>query len=330
MKKLRDGLTVLMPVYTTNPHWLKTAVRSVLEQTYEDFVLLIVDDGSDSTTKDVLAEFAREDKRVKLVENEVNMGLTRTLNRGLRLCDTKWVARMDSDDVALPNRLEMQVAYLVEHPQTTVLGSGAVYIESGRGFPFKHPPVRHEEIVAMLPFVCPFAHPSVVLNRDDVVAAGGYPDSRYAEDYALWLHLLLNFPQAEFHIIPDVLLRYRRGLDRPVYRAHQRMSAEKLQKACFSRLVPDADPEVVEKIFSEKTRFQDTIAALWLIAQIKTGVQNRFPAADPLFLSRGALRLERQVIGATRSSGLRCACRRALMKSEYFFISSLIKARRSL
>ena len=182
----------------------------------------------------------------------------------------------------------------------------------------------------MLPFVCPFAHPSVVLNRNHVVAAGGYPDSRYAEDYALWLHLLLNFPEAEFHIIPEVLLRYRRGLDRPVYRAHQGLSAEKLQKACFSRLVPDADPEVVEKIFSEKTRFQDTTAALRLISQIKTGVRNRFPAADPLFLSRGALRLERQVFGATRSSGLRSACRRALMKSEYFVISSLIKARRSI
>lgn len=329
MQKLQGGLTVLMPVYTTNPNWLKTAVRSVLEQTYEDFDFIIVDDGSDITTKKILGEFARLDKRIRIVENSVNMGLTRSLNRGLRLCGTKWVARMDSDDVALPNRLEIQAAYLAEHPETSVLGTGAAYLESGRGFPFKHPPVRHEEIIAMLPFVCPFAHPSVVLNRDEVLAAGGYPDTQHAEDYALWLRLLLDHPSARFHIIPDTLLRYRRGLDRPLYRARQTESTELLQKDCFRRLVPNADPGAAEKIFLPKTRCQDVLSTLQLVSQIKTGVRKRFPEADPLFLSRGALRLKRQILASTQLSGHGTGCRRALMKSEYFLISSLIQVRRS-
>lgn len=330
MEKLPGGLTVLMPVYTTNPNWLKTAVRSVLEQSFADFDFLIIDDGSDVTTKRILHEFACQDERIRLYTNPRNIGLTKTLNRGLRLCGTRWVARMDSDDICMPQRLETQAAYLKAHPETTVLGSVATYLENGRSFPFKHLPLSHEEITATLPFVCPFVHPTVVFSREAVLDVGGYPGINYAEDYALWLKLLLEYPTVYFHILPEALLRYRRGLDRPVYREKQMKSTIELQKRCWECFDLRSDAGGLNSLVSETRSSEDVRRALLLVRDLERHIADRFPEADILFLKRGGLRLKRQIFSSADKLTFQLMGYKFLLKLNYFLISSLIKIRHNL
>ena len=112
-----EKLSVLLPVYNTRSDWLSIAIESVLNQTHRDFELLLLNDGStDPDTLATLAAFEKADDRVRLIHNLENMGLAKTLNRGLTLARYDWVARMDGDDIAEPQRFERQLAYLRAHP----------------------------------------------------------------------------------------------------------------------------------------------------------------------------------------------------------------------
>lgn len=125
-------LTVLMPVYNTRKEWLDEAVKSILDQTYKNFSFLIIDDGSIKETADYLDTLATKDKRITVLHNEANQGLVYTLNRGLAFATTPWIARMDADDWAFPDRLSKQMEYLNKHSGITVLGTDAIYLETGR------------------------------------------------------------------------------------------------------------------------------------------------------------------------------------------------------
>jgi glycosyltransferase involved in cell wall biosynthesis len=118
-------VTVLMSVYNSLPY-LREAVDSILAQTYDAFEFLIVDDASTDGSRAVLHEYARKDPRIRILENDVNQGLGFCLNRGLEAAGTPWVARMDADDVAFPERLALQMQYLDAHPEVDVLGGAAV------------------------------------------------------------------------------------------------------------------------------------------------------------------------------------------------------------
>lgn len=177
-------LTVLMPVYNTRKEWLDEAVKSILDQTYKNFSFLIIDDGSIKETADYLDTLATKDKRITVLHNEANQGLVYTLNRGLAFATTPWIARMDADDWAFPDRLSKQMEYLNKHSGITVLGTDAIYLETGRPTR-KIQPLSHTQIEACLPFYDCFVHPSVILRREDILKIGGYPNSLYAEDYAL-------------------------------------------------------------------------------------------------------------------------------------------------
>lgn len=204
-------LTVLMPVYNTNVAWLSEAIDSVLNQTYSNFDFLIIDDGS--YVEDVwpcLQSYAQKDTRIKLIQNETNIGLVPTLNKGLRLIETPWIARMDADDICEPSRFEKQMSFLQRFPKTAVLGTNGSYIETGRPYSRRNIPTTHAEIAAYLPFSCCFIHSALVLNKEMVLKLGGYPNLERAEDYALWLKFLYetDFPLCN---LPDYLMKIRKG-----------------------------------------------------------------------------------------------------------------------
>jgi hypothetical protein len=197
------AITVLMTVYNGLPH-LTEAVDSILTQTYRDFELLIINDGS---TDDSLARLrAYDDPRIRLIDQQPNQGIRTTYNRGLREARGRYVALMDQDDISRQDRLEQLFALMEAQPALALCGS-AIETFGDRPVP---PWVRYFESEALkiaLLFENPICHPSVMLRRSALESQGlSYPDVPYAEEYALWIALSRSFPIAN---LPAPLLRYR-------------------------------------------------------------------------------------------------------------------------
>ena len=186
---LTPPITVLMAVYDPPQEMLEQAVDSILNQTFEDFELLIVDDGSqDPLVRGLLAQRAKYDARIRIAA-EPHRGLTASLNRGLALARGTWIARQDADDWSEPARLERQMEHCRAHPDTTVLGTGAwTHQQDGRPLWRLRLPVTHADILSRLPRGNPFVHGSVLFPRSVAVAAGGYREEFHcSQDYDfLW------------------------------------------------------------------------------------------------------------------------------------------------
>ncbi|GAA4338315.1 glycosyltransferase family 2 protein [Flaviaesturariibacter amylovorans] len=182
-------ITVLMPAYNV-ARYIADAVRSVLAQTFTDFELLVIDDGSTDNTASVVRTFA--DPRIRLVR-QANSGVAGALNTGLELARAPLVARFDADDICYPQRLAVQYAALQEDPSLVVLGSAADYIDAERRFVFAATPpaLTDAAIRAQYQQACPFIHSSVLYRKADVIAAGGYDLRAHSfEDHLLWGRLL--------------------------------------------------------------------------------------------------------------------------------------------
>ena len=192
------AVSVLMSVHNGAP-WVGDAVASVLAQTAGDLELIVIDDGSTDTTREILAR--ARDPRVR-VEHQTRAGLTRALNHALALARAPLVARLDADDLALPERLERQLAFLAAHAEVGLLGTGAREVdEGGREVAVIRPPADDGALRRMLIRRNPFVHSSVVMRRSVVERAGGY-DERLpvAQDYDLWMRMsglagLANLPE---------------------------------------------------------------------------------------------------------------------------------------
>lgn len=196
-------VTVLMPVYNAAP-FLRAAVDSILGQTFGDFELLAIDDGSTDASHAILESY--RDPRVRLVTNERNLGIVATLNRGLELANGQYVARMDADDLSRPDRLARQVAYLEAHPEVGVCGGWCRQFGTVRAATIRYPE-RHEAIMANLLFGNALAHPTVMMRRMILAQQGfHYENFRHAEDYELWLRLSRV---TQLHNLQVVLLDYR-------------------------------------------------------------------------------------------------------------------------
>jgi len=188
-----------MPVRNGVP-WVREAVTSVLTQTAGDLELIVIDDGSTDDTPEVLAAF--RDPRLR-IEQQPSAGITRALVRALKLARAPLVARLDADDVALPDRLERQRRFLDNRPEVGLLGTGARELDpAGREVRIVRPPSNDESIRRALIRANPFVHSSVVMRREVLDRVGGYdPEFPVAQDYDLWMRLarvtrLANLPDA--------------------------------------------------------------------------------------------------------------------------------------
>jgi glycosyltransferase involved in cell wall biosynthesis len=194
-----------MPVHNGGPY-LREAVESILGQTYARIELIAVDDGSTDGSAEVLASYT--DSRLKILTNDSNLGIVRTLNKGLAVASGEFVARMDADDVALPGRIDDQVRFLLEHPDVAVVGAAAVLIdEHGAELGTEKFPAGDREIRRMMFVHNPFIHGTVMMRKRVLDECGAY-DIRFLhnEDYDLWLRIASRFKMAN---LPDVLLRRR-------------------------------------------------------------------------------------------------------------------------
>lgn len=201
-------VSVVMAVYN-GEKYLREAVDSILAQTFADFEFIIIDDGSTDGTARILAEY--RDPRIVKIENETNLGISISLNRGLELCRGKYIARMDADDISNIHRFACQVDYLERNPDIAVLGTGMTIInEDGviTGWQDFHCD-SNVTAWAMLHW-CSVAHPSVMMSKEFVLRLGGYnPDFRHAEDYDLWTRIIQA--GGRISVIPKRLLLYRQN-----------------------------------------------------------------------------------------------------------------------
>ncbi|OHV07733.1 glycosyltransferase family 2 protein [Kushneria phosphatilytica] len=193
-------VTVFIPVHNRQ-HYIVTAVDSILEQTYTDLELLIVDDGSTDATLDVLAQY--RDPRLRVETNPGNLGIPATRNRGLALARGEYIALLDSDDRAWPERLTRQVAMLDRHPELAQIGSACNFMdEHGRMLKrVRRRPVSAAEVDASLPFYCALTNRTILARTALLREIGGYDESfPRCQDYDLHqrlsrTHRMANLPQ---------------------------------------------------------------------------------------------------------------------------------------
>jgi glycosyltransferase involved in cell wall biosynthesis len=202
------AVSVLMPVHNA-AGYLHQAIESILNQSFEDFELVLVDDGSDDGSLEIAREFAERDSRIHLIPTP-RSGIVAALNTGLATCRGEFIARMDADDVAFPERLAAQVEFLRAHTEHVAVGCGQLLIDpDGAPISQVHFAADHEEIHAEHLQGIPGAisHPASMLRRMAVIDAGGYrADSEYLEDYCLFLRLAESGRLAN---LPRVLHAYR-------------------------------------------------------------------------------------------------------------------------
>ena len=201
--------SVLLSIYNKEKaEFLIEALNSIITQTLKPDEIVIVEDGplNDELYK-VLNKFEAENKCVRRVPLKVNMGLGRALNEGLKYCSNDLVARMDTDDIAFPDRFEKQVRFMNEHQEIDACSSWIHEFvgEKGNIISLKKLPETHEEIIKFAKHRCPLNHPTVIYRKKAVLDVGGYMG--FPEDYMLWVRMLMN--GSKFHNLQECLLYFR-------------------------------------------------------------------------------------------------------------------------
>jgi glycosyltransferase involved in cell wall biosynthesis len=199
-------ISVILPVYNAELY-IDEAVNSILSQTFTDFELIIIDDGSTDGSSDLLSKLAALDGRIKLVSRE-NRGLIATLNEAISLANSDYIARMDADDIALPTRLAKQFEFLQANPKVAVLGTCYRYIDvQGNVGAKRNTFISHADITASFYFCNPIAHPSVMVNYRLLGSDYCYLEQyKTIEDLELWSRLSSKYQLAN---LAEVLLHYR-------------------------------------------------------------------------------------------------------------------------
>ena len=202
----RPLVTVLMALYNGG-EYLKQTVQSVLDQTYDHFEFLIVNDCSTDDSLKIIGSF--QDKRIRIHNNVKNLGQTPSLNIGVKLAKGDYFARIDGDDVALPQWLQAQVDAIEKYPDHSVISSYAVAIdEANRLKKVYRPPLEREDIILRSLIAPPIHHVGSILKKKDILEIGGYDDRYvYAADYDLWERLIRK--DLKITTTPQVLVAIR-------------------------------------------------------------------------------------------------------------------------
>ena len=198
-------VSVLMPCFNAG-QYLYSSISSVLNQTYSNLELIVVDDGSTDSSLAVASCF--NDDRVRVIKNETNLGIVTSRNIGISHAKGELLACLDADDIALPERIELQVKFMSEDPELALLGSSAYLIdESGVVFDAADVPETHGDICRNILRGNSIIHSSVMMRANIVKLLGGYvKDYSLAEDYALWIKIASGYKVSN---LPERLVKYR-------------------------------------------------------------------------------------------------------------------------
>lgn len=201
-------VSVLMSVHNEPSEFIDLAVRSISGQTYENIELVIIDDHSDDVTFQHIMKLSERYKNIKVYRNKKNLGLTASLNIGLKLCAGEFIARMDADDFSCPSRIAKQVEYLNEHQDIDILGTGVVSFGEKTMFMSPVNGYNPYEVQSNLFFASSLCHPSVMIRKAFLDRTGlTYDESvKKGQDYDLWERASIL---GKLAVLKDVLLFYR-------------------------------------------------------------------------------------------------------------------------
>lgn len=236
-------ISIVMGMYNAASH-LRDCMESMISQTFSDFELIIVDDGSTDQSVKIVESF--KDPRVRLLKQE-NRGLPSALNKAIALARGEYVARMDADDIAVPERLEAQLSFLRRHPEVDILGTQAIIInENGVSGEMMKKPIATKNVHKYLEYACPLIHPSYMVKAGVYRSIGGYREELLtAQDF----EFLLRATEAGFMLanVPQALLLYRYNPDgisakntrRQLFYTRRLLQYYKSRKAGSTRDKPD-------------------------------------------------------------------------------------------
>lgn len=186
-------VSILMCVYNSNVDLFKEVINSIDNQTYDNFEVVIINDGSTDDELLNYLKYLNDKEKYVVYDNYKNEGLINSLNRGIKLCKGEYIARFDDDDISYCDRLKKQVEFLDSNPKTSVVSSyedimdEELSITTTREFP------KSEEVKKIIPFRSPISHSLVMYRKQDIINVGMYEEEyRGCEDYALWLKMLKN------------------------------------------------------------------------------------------------------------------------------------------
>lgn len=200
----------LMPVYNCE-RTLCRALDSMLGQTYYNVEVVVINDGSSDHSPEILEQYAQKDNRIKVYHNEYNMGISQSLNRGLELCNGKYIARMDADDFSYPERIEKQTAFMEDNHEIGILGTSVKRVYEASGLTInEYVPVKSEEIRCWLLFNIQARHPTIMFRTEVVRKLNLKYPSCPAEDYALFASLVSKVKMAN---LQEALVNYYVGTD---------------------------------------------------------------------------------------------------------------------
>jgi glycosyltransferase involved in cell wall biosynthesis len=200
-------VSVVMPVYNT-ARFLPDAIESVLSQTYSNFEFIIIDDASTDGSWEIIQAYMNRDRRIRSYRNNQNRHIVYSRNSGIQQSEGDYVAFLDSDDIALPNRVERQVAYMIATPRCGVCGSNFMIIDPfGNTLGTKKFPEKDEDIRNSFFYFNPFAQNTVLIRKRCFDRVGLYNDAfRNAEDLDMWIRIGAEF---ELHNLQEFLVKYR-------------------------------------------------------------------------------------------------------------------------
>lgn len=198
-------ISVVMSVYN-GEKYLQEAIESILTQTYSDFEFIIIDDCSTDDSVKIIESY--DDRRIRLIRNKHNLRLPASLNKGIKMATGKYIARMDADDISMPDRFDKQVAYMETHSEVVAAGGSFQAIDENGNNLYIHHSAVGEKLAKYCLMPSPMAHPTVMMRRDVIVANNLFYDEQYssAQDYDLWQRINKKF---KIDNLPDILLRYR-------------------------------------------------------------------------------------------------------------------------
>ncbi len=203
-----------MSVYNGEEH-LQKAISAVLNQTFKDFEFLIIDDGSTDNSYKIMRKFADKDKRIRLIRNRKNIGLTKSLNNAIMQSNGEYIARQDVDDISMPNRFQIQLNFLENNSDYTLCGTDVIVkqdINKSVGINEIND-IRKNLIVSNY-----FVHSSVIMRKKILMKIGFYDENwLYGQDYELWCRFIYKY-KLKARILNEKLVI----MDRPVKRLHQR------------------------------------------------------------------------------------------------------------
>jgi glycosyltransferase involved in cell wall biosynthesis len=234
-------ITVLMPVYNAE-RYLREAIDSILSQTYSNFEFMIINDGSTDSSENIILSY--NDPRIRYIKNEQNIRLIATLNKGIELCRTKYIVRMDADDISVADRVQIQFDFMEANEDVAICGSWFRFVGSEQIIRYKR---THDEIMLKMLYQCHICHPAIIIRKKfiDELEIKFDSDMPHAEDYDLFTrvgerHKLANVQQ--------VLLQYRVHESSVSFKNKQTQddNSLRIKKRLFNKIGIDASENEIE------------------------------------------------------------------------------------